>query len=213
MDRRKAISKVTIFVTRAGSAKPELLLLRRMSAAIQLPGGTVKLGESIEDAIYREVADKTGLDDIHIIACLGSIYRTLPGHLRMIMRMTKIFDAPSYDASSAGFALHRGETVQLEGVSGRFAAIQCDPLDESFDPPRRVSGIKGFVRSSLLATTVERHFYHLSSLADTAEEWNADVDGLQILLFWQPLQSIPQLFEQHQDWIEKYHPVLAAHYS
>lgn len=212
MDRKKVISKVTIFITRPGSDAPELLLLRHMSTAILLPGGIVQLGESIEDAVHRVVAERTGLVSVHIFDHLGTIHQALPENLCITMRMTKIFDAPSFDASSAGYSLDRGETVQLEGVSGRFAAIRSDPSDESLVPPRGVSGIKGFVRSSLLATTVKRHFYHLPSLADTTKEWKADVDGRQIHLYWQLLESIPKLIEHHQSWYEKYHPALAAHY-
>ena len=126
--------------------------------------------------------------------------------------MTKIFDAPSFDASSAGYALDRGETVLVEGVIGGFASIRSDPLDEGLFTLRRVSGIKGFVRLSLLATKVERHFYHLSSLKESPKEWKVNVDGRQIHLFWQPLDSISKLFEHHQLWYEEYHPVLAARY-
>jgi ADP-ribose pyrophosphatase YjhB (NUDIX family) len=212
MARRKVVTKVTIFITRDGPNEPELLLLRHKSSAIQLPGGIVHLGESIDNAVSRVVADRTGLDSAHISDHLGTIHQSLPENQRITMRMTKIFDAPSFDASSAGYALDRGETVLLERVIGRFASIRSDPLDESLFPTRRVSGIKGFVRLSLLATTVERHFYHLASLADSPKERKVDVDGRQIHLYWQPLDSNPKLFEHHQLWYEEYHPVLVARY-
>jgi ADP-ribose pyrophosphatase YjhB (NUDIX family) len=41
-----------------------------------LPKGRVETGETLEDTARREVAEETGLDDVRLVAYLGSIERT-----------------------------------------------------------------------------------------------------------------------------------------
>ena len=56
--------KVLIYVVRAGEAWPEVLVFEHRDfpdAGLQVPAGTVEPGEAPEAAVYREVAEESGL--------------------------------------------------------------------------------------------------------------------------------------------------------
>lgn len=210
----RAIQKVTAFVTRYVEEKAELLLLEHPTAGIQLPAGTVELGEPLEAAVLREVAEETGLENVRIVGELGQINIELPDNERIITRVTKLFDAPASDASSAGgFGLTRGSPVRVVKFIGSFAEIICDPLDLSQTPPVRVNGIHGYVRQSLLAGTAERHLFHLELTQVVTEQFTAFTDGVPFRSFWTPLTPKPALHPYQQDWLDQIYPKLLIYYS
>lgn len=207
----KSLAKVVSFVTRGPEQERQLLVIRHPTAGIQVPAGTVNIGERLEEAVIRETIEETSLEDLLIARELGSISEELPPGRRLILRATKIFNEPSFDASSEGFALSRGSTVSVGSQHGSFSAIIGDPLDHRQDQPRRMSGVRGFVRSSLLGTNLERHFFHLTTTAFTPESWNVFVDGHDFLLYWTPLFPRPELVAPHSGWLERVYAELMAH--
>lgn len=207
---RRSLAKVVAFVTRDRKGERQLLVIRHPTAGLQLPAGTVNLGEQPEEAVLREVTEETGLVDVYITQALGSISEELAHDQRVILRATKIFNEPSFDASSDGFGLTRGTTVTVSRYVGRFAAIIGDPLDRRQEPPRRLSGVRGYVRSSLLGTSVERYLFHLTSSVITNESWGVYADGHDFLLSWSPLSPPPKLVAPQDSWLERVYAELAA---
>ena len=192
MRKKRAIQKVTAFVTRLVEGQAELLLMEHPMAGIQLPAGTVELGESLEAAVIRETAEETGLERVQLVGELGQIDLELPENERIVTRVTKLFDSPASDASSVGgFGLTRGSLVKIQQIQGSFAEVTSDPLDLSRTPPVRVNGVAGFVRLSLLTGWVERHMYHLTAVQVAPNEWQSFSDGVAYRLFWVPLRPIP----------------------
>lgn len=70
--------RVFTYITRG----QQLLLLRYPDGRYllsQIPGGTVKKGETPSKAALREAKEETGLEAIRLVRCLGSFKRDLSG--------------------------------------------------------------------------------------------------------------------------------------
>lgn len=72
----KTIDKVVVYVTcqKPGSEKYCLLLFRHVGipeAGIQVPAGTIEIGESPESAALREIREESGLSQLNLVRSLG----------------------------------------------------------------------------------------------------------------------------------------------
>jgi 8-oxo-dGTP pyrophosphatase MutT (NUDIX family) len=61
------LPKVTAFVVRPSPAGGDLLLFRHPYAGVQIPAGWVDEGAAPQHAVLREVAEETGLTDVHLL--------------------------------------------------------------------------------------------------------------------------------------------------
>jgi 8-oxo-dGTP pyrophosphatase MutT (NUDIX family) len=210
VSKHRTVGKVTAFITRRRHDATELLVFRHPYAGIQLPAGTVELGESIEAALVREVQEESGLTEVQLLRHLRTELLSVPDYLP-ILRGTKIFDAPAYDASGTGYYLKRGLWVHYLGpAEGNFAHIAYEELDNNNDPPTIKIYQAGYVRTSVLGTGTERHFFHLTTTADTPETWQASTDGHTFQLYWTPLIPRPHLIGQQDDWLANVYDDLLA---
>ena len=62
----ESIQKVTAFITQKRNGLNTLLVFKHPTASIQIPAGTVEVGEDIETAVQREVHEETGLQHVKI---------------------------------------------------------------------------------------------------------------------------------------------------
>ena len=65
------ITKVYAYIT---SPENQLLVFKHMDfpeAGIQVAGGTVELGEAVEQAVMREAQEETGLSDLQLVRKVG----------------------------------------------------------------------------------------------------------------------------------------------
>ncbi len=211
--RRRTVEKVSAFVTRDGELGRELLVFRHPLAGIQVPAGTVEFGETPEQAVIRKVAEESGIKEVRILSRLSEVIEPMPDGQKVIRQMTKIFDSPNNDASSAGgFGLSRGNPVHVTAEAGTFSEIICDVLDMSQDPPVSIPGVKGYVRTSILASEVKRYLYHLAFLEQSAETRSIFVDGHEFQLSWTPLLPQTQLNPYQDQWLRSVYQSLVRAY-
>lgn len=206
----RVLLKVTALITRQAVVGPELLVFQHPAAGVQLPAGTVEMGESLEVAVKREVAEETGLTDVYIAQYLGVQAITLPADRRMVLQLAKLLDAPSFEASSVDFTLTRGSTIRVLGETkdearGRYVHVYYEEVDINQTPPQTALSVSGWLRSSVLTRQVERHFFHLKTEASTPVTWPINTDNHTFHLFWTPLTPRPRLVFSQQAWLDDHY--------
>lgn len=207
------LQKVTALITRPGHDGPELLVFHHPLAGVQLPAGTVEIGETVEQALAREVVEETGLSDVTIRQCLGSQEITLPEDRRMVLQPAKMLDAAAFDASSLAFPLTRGMTVRVLGERRdekhtRFLHICYEEYNINVTPPQLRLSENGWLRTSVLTRQVERHFFHLIPNTPTPETWSVETDNHLFQLYWTPLIPRPRLVYPQQSWLDDHYDQL-----
>lgn len=204
MGTTKVLKKVTAFITQDIGRERKLLVFRHPHAGIQVPAGTVELGEEPESAVIREAREETSIFQVRMVKKVGSIFEKLPENEMILLRLTKLFNKPRFDASSDGFVLDRGLVARVIDREGGFSFVESEPRDIRENPPMRRMKKKGFVRSSLLTTNVERYFYHLTTEEKTADTWQVQTDGQMFELFWSSLDRKVILNSYQQPWLDHY---------
>jgi 8-oxo-dGTP diphosphatase len=109
-----------------GGAEPAVLLIRRGQEPLKgewsLPGGAVELGETLEEAVRREVLEETGLtvEPVGIVQAFDRISRDAEGRVRyhyvlvdFLCRVTGGCPACASDALEARWAGPR----ELDGLT------------------------------------------------------------------------------------------------
>ena len=85
------VEKITAFITRNYNNDKELLLIQHPNAGIQIPAGTVEQGETIEEALKREIKEETGLRNITIKKYIGFKENKLENNEFLISKKTKVY--------------------------------------------------------------------------------------------------------------------------
>src|SRR5215475_8041730 len=111
-DKTPVLGKVTAFITRDDRGQRELLVFRHPYAGIQLPAGTVEMGESYEEAVLRETREETGLTEVALISHLGVIQGGFAPYQSAVLRMSALQEVPHKAPDAQSPVLARGAWVQ-----------------------------------------------------------------------------------------------------
>jgi 8-oxo-dGTP pyrophosphatase MutT (NUDIX family) len=85
------LEKVTAFITRKSDNGTELLLFKHPNAGIQLPAGTVEIGEKHDDAAKREAMEETGLTHFDHISYIDKMESNLNKKIKALLRKIQQF--------------------------------------------------------------------------------------------------------------------------
>jgi 8-oxo-dGTP pyrophosphatase MutT (NUDIX family) len=194
------LAKVTAFVTRQ-AAGGEMLLFRHPYAGVQFPAGTVEEGETLEQAVLREVAEETGLENVRIVARIGQRDELPPGVTHVILHTTRVYSRPSLESFDwAG--LRRGIAVRLLRRQGGFAQVTYEESDFSPNPTYLSYQITGWVPEERLARANRRTFFHLELVGEAPDQWEQRTDSHRFSLFWVPLGSLDRIESPQKDWLD-----------
>jgi 8-oxo-dGTP pyrophosphatase MutT (NUDIX family) len=194
------VQKVTAFITRSTGAVTQLLLFRHPYAGIQLPAGTVEPGEVPEEAVLREAEEETGLDGLTLRQLLGREEINLPQPHYLVADRTPVYARPS-GSSFNWAALSRGIAVRVERRVGKWCQVTYLEYDKVPEPDYVTYQITGWVPEGVLAPGSCRFFYHLLCSQATPERWSVETDGHRFILFWAPVDALPDLVPLQQRWL------------
>lgn len=90
----RTLHKVTAFITRRRGNETDRLLFRHETAGIQIPDGTVEDGEAIDDDALREGREETALDELSLVAKIGSFDQQPPEGHSLILETTDVISRP-----------------------------------------------------------------------------------------------------------------------
>jgi len=196
------LGKVTAFITRKTGNGVELLLLKHPSAGIQIPAGTVEIGETYLEAVIRETAEETGLTNVEVKNLIGYKNAQLPEGKFVVLNKTKVYSRP--DFKSFNWAeFRRGLPVTRIREESGFAQVQITmEYDESPGQKYITYSILGWVPIDTLTNKIRRHYYHLICNENTPRSWEQFSDNHLFKLFWTPISKLPAIVSPQNEWFE-----------
>ncbi|MGN7764171.1 NUDIX domain-containing protein [Paenibacillus sp. 22594] len=194
------MGKVTCFITRGKKDNIELLLIQHPNAGIQFPAGTVEINEDFKQSALREAFEETGLNEFLSCNYIGKQELNFSGDKYIVFQKAKVYSRP--DSSSSHWAeIRRGITVKHERKHEKFVQISYIEGDKYPEPNYITYQITGWVEETQLASTVERHFYHLHTKSEL-KEWEQEADNHTFKLFWSPINKLPEIVSPQNEWIK-----------
>lgn len=198
---KNVIEKVTAFITQNRNQKTELLLIQHPNAGIQIPAGTVENGETVEQALKREITEETGLKHITIKNYIGYMDITLPDNQFMLLGKSKVYSRPNL-TSFDWAELRKGVQITANRTIDDYTQISYVEYDRYPNPEYVTYNITGWVPTNILCKKSRRHFFHVLVNEELQEEWELIADNHIFKLFWSPLVSLPQIVDPQDQWLE-----------
>ncbi len=201
----KHIEKVAAFITQERNGILALLVFKHPTAGVQIPAGSVEVGEDIETAVIRETYEETGLQHVKIEKYLGCFENELDEQERIVTKTTEVYIKPDLNAVPYKEKLTRGLTVNYHANQGDYTHISYIEYEyDRFHKPVCIDyNITGWVPNDNLSTQKKRHFFHLSAQEKTADVWELKSDrGHVFQPFWIPLSPKPKIISPQDRWLD-----------
>ncbi len=205
-----AVHKVTTFITRQHKGKQQLLLFRHPTAGIQIPAGTVEIGEDWQTAALREAKEETGLTQLTIQPALGKIDNELAADECVLTQDCQILSQPDSQAMPYQRLFRRGVTFKIGEENslsprrrgGRFQQVTYTEHDQQPNPQAIALHIQGWLPTNLLSRTKTRHYIHLHCHENTPDSWTLPSDNNHIFApFWVNLVPKPAVISPQDRWL------------
>lgn len=200
----RQFDKVTAFVTRVHEGRIQLLVFAHPTAGVQLPAGSVEVGEQPASGAVREVAEETGLTGCVVVTRLGELTQTLPSTRTVLLRAVEVRSQPNAGAPVTA-TLRRGLPVRADHGEGSWRHVVYETFDLNQEPPVPLTRVAGWVPVHCLAERLVRHLYHLQCTSSTPDRWEQFADDHLFRPFWTPLEAPVALVEGQQQWLDAIH--------
>lgn len=182
-----------------------LLVFKHPNAGIQIPAGSVEIGEDIETTAIRETYEETGLQYVKIEKYLGCFENELKTNERIINETTQVYDEPNLCAIPYKQKLTRGLSVDYHSTQADFTHISYIEYeyDRLYKPKCINTNITGWVLNEHQSSQKMRHFFHLSTQEKTEDAWELESDlGHIFKPYWTPLSPKPNLIPPQDGWLD-----------
>ncbi len=199
------LHKVAAFVTRGIKPDQQLLVIEHPNAGIQLPAGTVEVGEAPDTAVLREVSEETDVTDVTLVQKCAE-FNQLSGDQRVMLQTTQLRAKPEPEATRLNHTFRRGWYVRELGRQNGWVHLCYEERAFSGNVPGEVIlSWAGWVEDTAVTAKLSRHLYHLRPTRPLPDEWYADPGDHGLApwrLFWLPLATAVLVQEQHK-WLRK----------
>ncbi len=193
----KILEKVTCFVQ---NNKSQLALFKHPFGGIQIPAGTVEMGESTEEAALREAHEETGLKQLKIIKLLGIEETYLPEDSFAIYKQATIYARP--DTSSFDWAsIRRGIYVKRNRIDDEWSQITYSEMNNSLNPEYVSYEITGWTKNKLITNHLRRSFYLISTTEEPKSSWPVNTDNHTFHLFWGTDKDKQKVQKEQRQWL------------
>ena len=193
------LEKAGCFVTRKFVFPKQLLVILHPTAGLQIPSGTVEIGEMPEDAVRRELHEETGLLHKGSITQLETLDTVLTDERKFIVSPSLV-SARTLEQNSVEFKFRRGLPVRIVSRKDSLHEVAYEEFDYNMDPPKLINSWTGFVPSGTCADILRRYLFHIE-LESSEDTWAYEADGQRWNLAWRPLDDV-RLFGEQNAWFE-----------
>lgn len=195
------LHKVSALITRKNGSTQDLLVFRHPTAGIQVPAGTVEAGESLEDAVFREIQEEAGITQVRLLKKLATLEQPLKTNQRVLLQSTRLMSEP--EGGLLEFSLTRGTIVRMRHQQKQATEIAYEEYDFNLPDPVAIERFKGWIPSFILTSYIQRHLFHLCTTVPLPEEWSVRADrGLDFHFYWMPLQERIHLVHSQDHWLD-----------
>ncbi len=194
--------KITAFILRLTQPVPEILVFEHPASGLQLPAGTVEIGEEPEMAVLRKVFEETELKQIEVVRKVTETHQFISPDEAYLMETLRCYAWPAQSAQRFGPLFTRGMRFQVFERKVGFTRILYEGYDLEKKTDKSSTMIEGWLPTSSLTREIRRYFYLVKVLTETPQSWSFLNDrGYTIQLKWMPLTPAPQLNEEQTDWL------------
>ncbi len=194
------IEKVTLFITRMIHGQENLLLFKHPYAGIQIPAGTVKNSEIVEEAALREAKEETNISEFTSIELIGTDIERYNEGYYSISKKSFVYSRPS-ETSFDWIEIRRGVHVEELRQHGRFKQIKYVEYDAYPENNQISYKIIGWIPQEALVSSEKRYFFRLTTEVQTENEWDVFTDNHTFRVFWVALEKLPSVIYPQNMWL------------